>query len=252
MAQLRVATWNIGAGILGESHQENGEEELTYHIDLIRRHDPDILCLQEAHDYLGAKESQTAEIAREAGYEFTHSVPISPSHLGSDAHLALGILSKYPISDVTYTQFPNPNLSATGPGGNEWVLFDKGYATCAVSVDGEDVSLVNAHCFPLHYFNASPTEARFEPMWREFSDRLLALRSTRRTVATIDLNHEPIDELLPAVLAPDLYVNAFTAPTIPKGIQQDYVLYDSAFALAAQEVLPTQADHSYCQVVLQL
>jgi endonuclease/exonuclease/phosphatase family metal-dependent hydrolase len=251
--RIAVATWNIGAGILGESHQENGVVALDYHASLVREQDPDIVCFQEAHDFEGFEESQTNYLARQLGYPYSISIPISPSHLGDNASLALGIASRFPIKDTVYRTFDNPGLTATGPNGNSWVLFDKGYLICTVVADGEDIGIVNVHCFPLHYFGARPAEPRFKAMWDQLCADLTARRGLGRTVVAIDLNHEPIEELLSAVLACDLFLNAFArTPTIPKGIQQDYILYDTRLRLMSTTVRPTLSDHYYCQIDLSL
>jgi endonuclease/exonuclease/phosphatase family metal-dependent hydrolase len=250
---LKFATWNIGGGILGESHQENGQPTLDYHIALIKQHEPDIICLQEAHSYDGQREGQVEYIARHAGYPHVVSYPISPSHMDKEAYLSLGILSRYPIKNPTYKQFPNPGLSSTGPHGAKWILFDKGYVESIIDLGTRTLGLVNAHCFPLHYFGAKPTEPRFASMWEMLAVDLLGMAKLSPTLAAIDLNYEPIEELLGRVLSPQEYLNAFEdTPTIPKGTQQDYIIYDHTLQLITTLVKPTSADHSYCQVAMMV
>lgn len=48
---LSIATWNIGGGITGDSHQVNGCPNLPYYADVLRQYLPDIVCIQEAHHY---------------------------------------------------------------------------------------------------------------------------------------------------------------------------------------------------------
>jgi len=250
---IKLATWNIGAGILGESHQVDGEPELEYHASIIKQHSADIVCLQEAHEYEDEREGQVEHLGKVAGYPYVKSIKISPSHLAADAFLSLGIMSRFPIGATEYFEFPNPGFEAQGPNGAKWVLFDKGYSTSMIDINGAQVALVNAHCFPLHYFDANPTEARFAEMWTAFGKALLDLRQAAPVLAAIDLNFEDIHSLLGSILGSDRYLNAFgNTPTIPKGIQQDYVLYDSKMRLLETAVTPTEADHSYCQVTLQL
>lgn len=252
-AVLKLATWNIGGGILGESHQENAEPSLDYHISVLESYQPDIVCLQEAHSYDGQREGQSEHIARHTGYPHVFSYPISPSHMDGSAYLTLAILSRYPIKDPTYKQFPNPGLTSTGPNGSKWVLFDKGYVESLIDLESRQFGLINAHCFPLHYFGASAIEPRFADMWEMLRADLVALNNVSPTVAAIDLNYEPIEELLGKVIGPQAYLNAFeSTPTIPKGSQQDYILYDHSMQLITTLVKPTRADHSYCQVTIRI
>ena len=248
---MKIATWNIGGGILGDSHQTDGFSQLEYHIDFIRRFDPDVICLQESHDYRSDKPSQTKAIAGALGYAYSSSTPISKSHLDPDAFLALGILSKYPILQTEYTKFFNPGLTATGPSGQRWELFDKGFCLHEIDVLGRTVSVVNAHCFPLHYFDATPSEPRFSEIWQSLSVGLEQARKNPLAVAAIDLNSPDIRNLLPGQLEDGAYVSAIdNVPTTPKGIQQDYLLYSNGFSLESTSVTPTRADHHFCLMEL--
>src|SRR5882724_11611618 len=125
---ISVATWNIGGAILGPSHQTGGKPQLDYYADILRTHQPDIVCLQEAHHYYDEHQpNQTQQLAKLTDYPHTVSVPISPSHLDPNAQLGLGVISRFPIQTHRYVQLPNPGLYATGPNGEQWVPFDKGY-----------------------------------------------------------------------------------------------------------------------------
>jgi endonuclease/exonuclease/phosphatase family metal-dependent hydrolase len=250
---LRIATWNIGGGILGASHQRDGQPSLDYYAAVLKEHAPDIVCLQEAYMYRGPREGQAEYLGEHSGYPHVISVPLSESHIADDAYLSLGILSRYPISTSNYKQFPNPRLTAVGPAGDYWKLFDKGYIEATIERDDGTVGLVNAHCFPLHYFGASPTEARFAAMWAAFAQDLMALRRANPAVAALDLNYEPIRHVLAQVLRPDGYVTAFEhTPTTPEGMQQDYILVDHRVRLLETTITPTKSDHSYCQVSLAI
>jgi endonuclease/exonuclease/phosphatase family metal-dependent hydrolase len=197
---ITVATWNIGGGILGESHQSNGTQEIGYHSSILRKFQPDIVCLQEAHEFgSGTKVGQTAAIADNNDYPYHVAQRVSRSHLAHDAFLSLGILSRFPISDISYTQFQNLGLEATGPRGEKWELFDKGYLKCSIEVLGTTVRLINAHCFPLHYFGVSPTDPEFEGIWQGLRDDLRDNAKDKPTIVAIDLNSDAISPLLGSI-----------------------------------------------------
>ncbi|UOX90008.1 endonuclease/exonuclease/phosphatase family protein [Amycolatopsis sp. FBCC-B4732] len=245
---VKLATWNIGGGVLGPSHQSGGEPSLGYHASILAAHSPDVVCLQEAHDYRGRGESQPDRLARELGYPYVASFPVCESHLDENAALALAILSRFPVLDVVGTKLPNPGLTWTGPDGTPWTLADKGYVTAVVDLGDREIGILNGHCFPLHYFGASPLEARFAPGWEALGADLMAMKAERSAFAALDLNHEPVHSVLRDVLGADGYATAFeNTPTTPKGVQQDYILYDSAVRMLTSTVAGTRADHFYCE-----
>ena len=71
------------------------------------------------------------------------------------------------------------------------------------------------------------TESRFRELWRMLARDLLDMHEEMPTIAGIDLNHAPLQDLLTDLLRPGGYDNAFGGtPTTSKGVQQDYILYD--------------------------
>ncbi|MGQ4464628.1 endonuclease/exonuclease/phosphatase family protein [Streptomyces violaceoruber] len=250
---IKLATWNIGGGILGASHQRGGIPSPDYYASVLRQHAPDVVCLQEAHDYLGRCESQPRYLARRAGYPHVVSFPTSVSHLAGDANLTLAVLSRFPIGDVVYRQFPNPGLTGTGPDGEAWSLADKGYVVTKVDLGGCQIGLINGHCFPLRYFGARATDPRFVGVWDMLTRDMLTLKESGPAVVAIDLNHDPIEDVLNEVLRRDRYVNAFpnTAPAI-KGAKRDYILYEQRMRLLSATATATESDHAYRQVYLSV
>ncbi|WP_405091657.1 endonuclease/exonuclease/phosphatase family protein [Micromonospora sp. NBC_01392] len=245
---LKVATWNIGGGILGESHQRGVSPSLDYYASFLVEHRPDVLCLQEAHDYHGRQVGQAEYLAKCLGYPHFASFPTSASHMAENASLALGVVSRFPIDDAVYKQFPNPGLSIVRPDGQKWSLHDKGYVVARLDLDGQPLGLITGHCFPLHHFGISPTEPMFAQMWEMLRADLLTVGGAGPTVAAVDLNHARLTDILSEVLHSGHYFNAFDAtPTTPFGMQKDYILYGQAIRLLTTTVATTDSDHSYCQ-----
>ena len=246
--QLTVATWNIGGGILGASHQRTAVPSLSHHVCVLTTHQPDVICLQEAHEF-GDRSGQTQELAARAGFAHAVWYPVSPSHLVDGAQLALGVLSRFPLRGFTFRSLPAPRLEATGPGGEPWVLHDKGYLVGRIQLPDGDVSLVNGHFFPLHRFGVSPADPQFTPLCRQFTLDLLALSAAGPTLAGIDLNHSSPGEVLGEALLPGRLTNAIAdTPTTPDGSQRDYLLHDDLTRVLGTHVVPTRSDHFYCQV----
>ncbi|MFE7275917.1 endonuclease/exonuclease/phosphatase family protein [Streptomyces sp. NPDC057623] len=246
---LKLATWNIGGGILGESHQRGRSPSLEYYASLLKEHAPDVVCLQEAHDYHGHREGQSEYLARCAGYPYVGSFPTSESHMAENASLSLGILSRFPIEDMVYRQFPNPRLEGVSPSGEPWNLHDKGYVVASIDLGDQKLGLINGHCFPLHHFGASPTEPVFARMWDMLTADLLEIGGAGTACAALDANHGRIEEVLKEVLLTGSYLSAFEGtPTTPRGVQKDHILYGHSMRLITTTVAATESDHSYCQV----
>ncbi|GHD48970.1 endonuclease/exonuclease/phosphatase family protein [Streptomyces mirabilis] len=249
LKHLKLATWNMGGGILGESHQRNGIPSLDYYAAVLNEHLPDVVCLQEAHEYHGRREGQVKYLAGCLEYPHFASFPISESHLADNASLALGILSRFPIRDAVYQQFPNPRLETVSPHGESWKLHDKGYVVGSIDLGDRTLGLVNGHCFPLQYFGVSPTDPMFTPMRAMLTEDLLAIGGAGMAFAAIDANHGRIGELLAGALRPGSYLSAFEGtPTTPTGVQKDHILYGHAMRLLTTTVAATESDHFYCQV----
>jgi endonuclease/exonuclease/phosphatase family metal-dependent hydrolase len=245
---LKIATWNIGGGILGESHQRGARQSLDYYASILAEHRPDVVCLQEAHDYHGRRAGQAEYLAGCLGYPHFASFPTSDSHLAENASLALGIVSRFPLQDAVYKQFPNPGVKVVGPDGQKWELHDKGYVVGRLDLGCRTLGLLNGHCFPLHHFDVSPTAPMFAPAWEMLRADLLAIGAAGPALATVDLNYARPTDLLGEVLRPGHYINAFDAtPTTPIGMQKDFILYGRAIRLLSTTVATTSSDHSYCQ-----
>jgi endonuclease/exonuclease/phosphatase family metal-dependent hydrolase len=252
--RLLIGTWNIGGGILDASHRKGAPAQLDHHIAQLMRARPDILCLQESHTFHDGRASHAQEIAKAMAADWFRTWPLSPSHLAPDADLSLSVVSRWPLAAPRTVTFPNPGLTATGPDGSHWSIFDKGYMVVEADLAGATVRMVNAHCFPFHYFGTSAAAPQFASLWDGLAEDLLALARSGPAFVAIDLNHQPVQELLGRLFETGVYTSAVDGtPTTPKGVQQDYILYTGAdLSLLEATVIPTRADHHYVQALFEL
>ncbi|WLE95286.1 MAG: endonuclease/exonuclease/phosphatase family protein [Candidatus Electrothrix communis] len=249
---ISFATWNIGGGVLGESHQTDGKPAIAYYSSVIKKYFPDIICIQEGHSYKTNEVAQPEWLATDLGYKYFKTFALSESHLAPNAFLNLSILSKFPLSNFLFSKFENPKLSSIGPNGDQWTLFDKGYFSCLVKTPYGDTTVFNCHCFPLHFFNGNPTEQRFVAIWRQLLNVLKKMRLSHPVLAAIDLNSPDITGLLSEELDKNKYLNAtIDIPTTTKGVQQDYILHTKEFKDISKIIIDTKSDHSYCQVFFE-
>lgn len=244
---LTAATWNIGGGILGESHQTNGTLELSYYSDRIRAIDADLIFLQECHHYEGHRGDQVEELATAAGYPHYHCFPLSDSHLAGDAMLSLGLLSRHTIESSITSHFPHFDVTTRGPNGRTWTLHPKGYAIHRLSTPAGPVRAINAHCYPLHHFGMSPTEPKFADLWSLLGQAVVGEADECATVVGIDLNSDKLEEVLNLRPGGQQILKATIRGRATKrsGAESDFLLYTPAkLELLRAYVATTDSDHS--------
>jgi len=246
--RFSIASWNIGGGIPGESHQFGGQSRLEYYADIIRATRPDILCLQEAHEYANG-DTQAKQMAELADYPNFVTIPLSSSHLAADAWLSLAVLSKFPIRECAVRKFPRMEYTSIGPNGHEWTLHDKGYLILEIEVaPATSLNVINGHCFPLHHFTSEPpNSSRFARIWEMLRADLERLLSEDYAIVAIDLNYPRPEAVLGDLIGARSFVPTFTGtPTKPSGVQHDFILKGPNLTTQRYQVIDTMADHHYC------
>jgi endonuclease/exonuclease/phosphatase family metal-dependent hydrolase len=256
MEALKIATWNIGGGIPGESWrlaEGPGGTDLAYYADIIEEHHPDILCLQEAHTYIDGRPDQTDMLANRLHPSYSHRInmPISISHLDSEAKLSLGIISRHPIVESHYEALPNPGLSAIGPNGKKWILYDKGFLTAVVNIAGTFMAIVNFHGFPFHFFGKTAEEPQFSQGFRAIAEGVRRYSRSMSVFVVGDFNAEALDALIPEAFEHG-FREAFDLPTVPSGRKFDHILYPPDCRILDARVLPNESDHHYCEAKFEL
>lgn len=240
--KITVATWNVGGCRIDVDGDDR--EDVSYFADTVRSVAPDFLFLQEVHVFDNGAANQGDLLGAKLGYPFVYVHAGSNSHLAPDAQLALGILSRHPISKLEYSVLPTPDLTAQ-KGGETWRLFPKGVLTGTAELPGLTLELLCAHTHPFHHFGRDALDPELAKSWT-FLDRRLAALAEQQLVAGIDLNDERYEALLSLSLGRGVQ-NVFREPTTPKGVQQDYVMYaGSRLAIEDWVVQPTRADHHLC------
>ncbi len=190
-------------------------------------------------------------IGRGLGYPgHIHVHAGSRSHLADDAQLAMAVLSRHPIGSIEYSVLPTPDL-AVQKGEKRWQLFAKGVLIGTARVGEVELSWMCAHTHPFHHFGRDALDPEISDSW-EFLDRRLASLADTDLLAGIDLNDPRYEALLPQSLAGGVK-NVFVAATIPRGVQQDYVMYaGERLSVADWSVTPTRADHHLCTATFSL
>lgn len=239
---LTVTTWNIGGCLVDVGDDE--KQDIGYFVEALSLAAADFVFLQEVHVFDDARENQAAIIGRKLGYPHVYVHAGSRSHLADDAQLALAVLTRHPIDSIEYSILPTPELEAQ-KGEKTWRLFPKGVLLGTARIAGAELAWMCAHTHPFHHFDRDALEPDLAASWH-FLDRRLAALADRELIAGIDLNDPRFEALLPRSLAGGV-ANAFVAPTIPRGVQQDYVMFaGNRLSAIDWSVTPTRADHHLC------
>jgi hypothetical protein len=250
---FKVGTWNIGGGRIRSRSEAYDSENLAYFASQLCAADCDVICLQEAHvSQETADNGQVLALAQMLGLNNYWSIPVSESHLARDCCLALGTISKFPLSNLKFFPLRNPKLTAIGPDGTDWRSYDKGFAACTVSVGNTAIRMVTGHSFPFHHFKRDATENEFHDI-NESIDRMLQLKAgSEYFFAAIDLNYDRPEILLPETFASGMRSAFSGIPTIPKKRQWDHILYSPSLKLLGFRVLEGLADHYLAIAEFQL
>jgi len=254
MGRIKFATWNVGGCILGKSNQADGKPNVNHYIEAIAANDPDIICLQEALQYLplGNKNGQSDEIASALNYPYVATCPISLSHLQVDkpSCLSLAVISKFPILAHSCKEFPNPNLRIKYNEEEWWQTHDKGFMICEIDSPCGILMVMNAHLFPLHHFSTDILDFRVEPVWKVLNQKLIKLAGKGGFLAGIDLNTPDYQTVLKPSLQFMVASNANMIST-PKNIQQDYLLCSHDFACDEVVHINAGSDHYLCMMTIE-
>lgn len=259
---MKIASLNIAGGrpfksIGGRSEslrEEYQEEDVNYFIQVLAQANPDITVLQEVHTpILSGEPNQATTIA--VGLHMQSAPPhaYGNSHITDGQRLSLLNLSKLPLEQTYFHPLPNPGLTVARPNGQNWITQDTGFLVSRMDYEGEKITVVNGHIFPLHYFNTdylSP-DPRIEAIRVDMANFFESLLD-QPTIIAADFNYGALEAVIPQVYGSGKYTEAFSEPTTPKGIQQDHILLSPHWELVTSEVKKIQADHYLCAAELNL
>ncbi|MBT7929237.1 endonuclease/exonuclease/phosphatase family protein, partial [Candidatus Peregrinibacteria bacterium] len=145
--KLKVATWNIGGGLIKSASGKFDEENLNYFTNMIKEQDCDIVFLQEVHG--DDIHSQAEEIAISLNYNCITQT-ISPSHLEKNKKFHLSIIAKQKLSNSRLIKLTNPKLENKDKG---YLSHDKGFIFCQLELDDKSINLASGHLFPYYIFD---------------------------------------------------------------------------------------------------
>ncbi len=128
--RLKVMSYNVGGWYIGDGTYMPASSETAYrnlHVSMIQNADPDILCIQEYRKQFSQSGTQAIDI-------LSPLFPYYEIRQDTTTYYGHAIFSKYPISNyVTHSYTGDSN---------------RYYDSCTVTIDGEELTVVNTHFHP--------------------------------------------------------------------------------------------------------
>jgi exonuclease III len=230
----RFVNWNIGTSY--NSTQTN----LGYITDIIRKHNPDYVSLQE----LLIDDSFISELSSQLRMPHFVIKSLSPSQYMPEKSMGIGLFSKTPLKLKSEVALYNPHLIFSRKGKIE-ATHDKGFICCTSE---DNITIACGHGFPFHRYELNEysfLEKFYAPLdcWLEDN-----LPHTAFSCILADLNTNIAEELLPNVFRS--MHNIMSAPTRPNGRRDDYIICPSNVVIKEMINEPTLLDHNLCYAAL--
>jgi endonuclease/exonuclease/phosphatase family metal-dependent hydrolase len=248
---MKILSWNIAGGHTFTGAVEDSlnyeQDNLLYFEQQIQRVNPHIVALQEAHtNDEDHEQTQVGIIAKNLDYKYFENHPYGRSHIKEGNKLSLATLSKFPIVNSFFHKIPNPNLTTVRPNGDTWVTFDVGFLISTISYNEQEITVMNCHLAPFHYFKRDYNELEFQNI-RDDITNLLMKFSKKPTIVLGDFNYAELRKILPEIFLNEDYREAFeNVETTPGKGQQDHILYTSQWNLEKHEIRKANSDHHLC------
>ena len=240
---LRIASWNMQAGLFSDVPQKGLLPDSAYLSETIRNSKSHVVCLQEVPFAASDGNPIVSSIAAAAGFEFTLELPLGVGG-GSDSGLGLAILSRFPLALTDNVVLPNPGLTVNAPDGGTLHSHDKGFLVAHVEGPYGTLAVACGHLLPFHKFRRSASEVPFSPIGSAVRDLLVRLVEYP-TVVCADFNLEDLQDYLGA-LGVSAYKLLVHVPTRPSGKCHDNILVSQHWSVDSVRVLPTRSDHHFC------
>lgn len=223
--RFTTVQWNIGgAKIRSESSDEAQvgsytEEGLEYVIEKLKEYGADIVTFQESH--ADANSIQAQQITQSLGWNSFLNDRYDQSHIDPSQSLCQSVISRFDLSEHSFSLFHNPRFKKLMESGEEWTSHDKGITTCKADLGDSLLTIQTLHLIPFRVFSVDPTESGGKEIVASIEG--LIDRSSSPYLLQGDFNFGSFSDLLPSI-APEVKEAGGNNPTTPKGRVYDHVL----------------------------
>lgn len=245
---IRTLQWNIGGGKVRKT-DDNPIDPLSYciddldsFIDLLKKHTPDIITIQESHS--NKTDNQANKIADALGYKYFINDVYDSSHLEKGMSLNQAIISVFPIKNSEFELFFNPKFETLGPRGEHWVSHEKGISSCLIEIEKDKVlQIKTSHSFPYRRFHIDPLSKETLQLRNDMVRKIKPSNDLFLYQGDLNLDFESLQEVLPDLLVNGMNEVILEEFTTPKGKKYDHVLYKGIKHVSSKIITDVLSDH---------
>lgn len=244
--KIKTVQWNIGGGFVRNQGSDPklissySKEGLDYIIQILKKENPDIITLQEAHE---GKTTQTDTIAKHLGLKYYAVNPYDDSHLKEGCKISLAIISKFPIVSHNFQFFLNPKLKVNFDG-NIVSSHDKGVTSVKITLEKNiDLIVKTLHMVPFRKAGVDPLNSSLKKVREDIENKLGD--DNRYLLIQGDFNYDQksLKKFLPNTLDKKTKEILQEKPTTPKGRRYDHIIYRGLRLISSDVINDVYTDH---------
>lgn len=234
---MRIGTWNIGED---ERHEDGilSLESYKYIIDMIKKKDLDVICLQEAITSSNNLPIIEKYIKGHTALKYSANLELSISHVDNNNKMGVVICSKYELDNIEKLMFDNPNVTYYNKEkGKTYRPADKGM----IMTDIGGFRIVTGHGIPFYAFHIA--KEKRSQYYEKVENHILESCKDKAWLVVGDLNEDDIKVVFPKIekLTKDLVKEATYKDKI-----YDHILVSKKIEEKNLEVVDTYFDHKLC------
>jgi len=246
--RIKTIQWNIGGGKIRESSSDPLSDD-SYNIDglsyieqIIKKHNPDIIFLQETHQ--GEDPNQAKELSVSLGLKHYFNDIYDKSHLEKGQKLGQAIISRFPIENHKFEFFLNPKLEVIHSTGEKWISHNKGISSCFVKIGEKTIlQLKTLHLVPFRRFNIDPLSHELAEVRKDIVEKIKC--STEKFLLQGDFNYNDFSlrRFLPDIFSNGVSEVILNEPTTAKGRKYEHIIYKGLKHCLSEVITNTLTDH---------
>lgn len=229
---MRIATWNIGE----DENNEKGilsKKSYDYIIDMIKKENIDVICLQEAIIKSEELPSIASYIKDNTDLKYTVEFELSDSHINIGARMGVVICSKYKIDNYKTFMLDNPKFIFSIDKDVTYYSHDKGFIIASLN----NYTIITGHCLPFHVFKKNPLDYLdiFKKADKEFINHY-----SENFILCGDFNYDNIKLLFPKTM--ENCIDLVDCPT-RKDKQLDHFVISNNLKCSYKNITSNIFDH---------
>lgn len=245
---IKTLQWNIGGGLI-RANQDPAEigpydhDGLTHLLTIIKKFNPDLITLQETHTHDREGYSQAKLLAEALNLPYWINDVYDQSHLDPKQGLGQAIISRWPITNHTFTLFFNPQAKTVRPNGEIWTSHNKGITLATITHPIKPLQIGTLHLIPFRKFNLDPLGELCQNLRQDIIKKIKPNQLPFLLQGDFNYNQSTLKDFLPQLNQNTLAEIILTQPTTPKNRWYDHLIYQDLHHLNSTVITEVLTDH---------